>query len=456
MAFTNLYLIGGGAGSSDINAGSSIGAAQATTTNGNWNSGTGVFIAASGTPFAATTTSDYASVYVDAATVTTFVGKVTTVTSSTQITIDVATIKYGTAPSTSATGRSCTINGSWNSEIVLAATGLGTTTVPQSTKINIKQATYTITASRTISMAGATTTPLWFSGYHTTPGDLDNDTTNTLSKPIWAFNSTFRLTTSGTYQIWSGLTLTGAVANALWTHSGTRGTLSRVRSQNTSSSSAAVALVISGGSSRCVYSYFSTPTTATTTGTISVSGTPVTFIGCTSEGGGLAGWNIPGVNAVLKECIGLSNTGAMVLATTGLLQMEDCTISNCTSDGVTISGVPSIGSYIVGCLFRKIGSNIGINNTSGTNSANVYRACNGFYSCTTQESGFGDSPAFFPQTLMTDPCVSDSNLTPVPGSPSALSNGFPGIFENESFSSYQDIGAVAIAGGGGYTPQVFS
>lgn len=440
MAFVNFYLVAGGAGSADINAGSSIGAAQATTTNGSWNSGTGVFIAASGTPFAATQVGDYASVYVDGATVTTFVGKVTTVTSSTQITVDVATIKYGTVPSTSATGRSCTINGSWNTEQVLAAGGLASTTVPQSTKINIT-GNLTTTATRTISMAGATTTPLWFSGYNTTPGDLDNDTTNALAKPIWTLGATFLLQATGAHQWWSSLNVVANRNSAAWQTQGTGFLMVRTRIENTSSGSNAFALDVTNNTGqRYAYCWFKVPATATGSGNVVVGTGLVSFVGCVSDGGGKAAYDGSNQSPEYLACVALNGVVGF-LSTTSRLAILNCTISNISGDGVKSTGTPSGGSIVVGSLFRSIGG-YGINNASGTNTNLVIRTCNDFYSCTSgAENGFGDSPAFFGQTDLSDPVTSASDMTPVSGS-NARNNGFPGIFENQSYSSYPAIGAV--------------
>ena len=108
MAWGEFYIDPSG---SNLNAGStSATSATSTTTNGSWNRGTGVFIAASGTPFAATSIGDWASVYPDANSTTPFVGQVTATTSSTQITISTTT-KFGTAPTTAGTGISCKIGG---------------------------------------------------------------------------------------------------------------------------------------------------------------------------------------------------------------------------------------------------------------------------------------------------------------------------------------------------------
>lgn len=440
MAFTNFYLIAGGVGSADINAGSSIGAAQATTTNGNWNAATGVFIAAAGTPFAATVVGDYAAVYVDGAAVTLFVGRVTTVTSNVNITVDVATIKYGAAiPTTSATGRSCTINGSWNTEQVLAAGGLATFVVPQSTKINIK-GNLTFAAARIISIAGSTTVPLWFSGYNTTPGDLDNDTTNTLAKPIWTTGANL-LTCSGTYQMWSSVSVVGNRSGAATTFSGSNQRFIRLRVENISANAAAFAATQNSSNNIYDSCWFKAPATGTTTAVFSMT-TGASMRGCIFDGGGLAGLGSAATIPILRYCIFLNNPIG-ILATTGVSNIEGCTFYNCTTDGIKWSGAPGAGSFITGCIFVSGSSATtnGINNASGTNTGNIYRSCNDYYSITNPEVGLGDSPSFFGQTESISPVTSATNMTPVPGS-NALIHGFPGIFEDQAFSSYLDIGAV--------------
>lgn len=458
MSFTNLYLIGGGAGSSDINAGSSIGASQAApTTSGSWVNATNTFVATGGTPFGATVIGDYVSIYADGATVTTYSAQVTSVVSNVSVILS-GTIKYGTAPTDGPANRSAVAGGSWNSEIVLAATGLGTFTVPQPTKINIKQATYTVAASRTISIAGATTTPIWFSGYNTTPGDLDADTTNSLAKPILALSATFIFTLSGAYQIWSGVSVTGNRSGTIWSMSGSNCLAVRCRFENTSTNAAAIAFTFGATGGRLAYSWCKCPATATTTGVVQIGGASATCVGVVADTGGIAGFNAAGNTSALVRCIGLNNTGAGILATTAGLVVVDCTIYNATVDGLKWSSTPVTngGHVVVGTLFVS-GSNTmtnGINNASGTNTSNVFRSNNDYFNVTNPEVGFGDSPAWFGQAESLSPVISATNMTPIAGS-NARANGFPGIYETETFSSYQNIGAVQQLAGGGFAGGVF-
>lgn len=448
MSFTNLYLSAGLSGASDVNAGSTTGgAAVYTSTSGNWSTVTNQFTPTDGsTPASSIAVGDYVSIYVNAASVTTFVAQVTVVAAGVNgaITVD-ATIRYGTPPTTNSGARSLKAGGTWNSEIVLAATGLASTTVPQSTKINIK-GNLTIAANRTISMAGTTTAALWFSGYNTTPGDLDNDTTNTLAKPIWTFNATFGLNTSGAFQVWSGLSVVAAVTNPAWQASGNPMILSRIRVENTSSNAGARGLVVNGFNVRVQYAWVKLPATATSNAVIEAQGQIGLFVGVTAEGGGLASFALVGASATpnaFYECVSLNSGGSgwRVTNASQWLTVINCTVSNAVTDGVRWTATPGAGSAVMGSLFRTCGG-YGINNASGTNTGNVDRACNDFYACSQgQEFGFGDFPAFFGQTDSSDPVTSATNMTPVVGS-NARNNGFPGIFENETFNSYADIGAV--------------
>jgi len=84
MAYTEFYC--DASAGSNLNGGSPIGSPYPLTyTNGNWNSGTGVFTVASGNPSTdGVQAGDFAAVYLDGASAPTgYVGRVTGVTSTT-------------------------------------------------------------------------------------------------------------------------------------------------------------------------------------------------------------------------------------------------------------------------------------------------------------------------------------------------------------------------------------
>src|SRR5439155_4988747 len=106
-------------GGSNLNAGTRTGnttvpgtSANLTYASGTWVQSTGVFTVASGNPVNdGVAAGDFASVYPDAATVTPFVGRVTT-RDATTITVSL-TAKMGTAPVDGTTNTTLKIGGAW-------------------------------------------------------------------------------------------------------------------------------------------------------------------------------------------------------------------------------------------------------------------------------------------------------------------------------------------------------
>ncbi len=453
MAFTNFYIDASG---DNLNAGSvKAAAASLTYAGGTFVRATGVFTVASGAPDAdGVTVGQWVSVYTTSGAVAaTCVGQVTA-RDATTITIDTTKIVgLTTAVSETAAATTAKVGGSWLNEIVLAATGLGTFTAPLTLPMKINIAgNITITASRTISCAGAATAPLWFSGYNTTPGDLDNDTANSLAKPVWTVNSTFSITSSGAQQTWSGISVVGNRTGTIWTQSGANPALVRLRVENTSSNAGAIAFTANVSTCLAAYCWFKVPATATTTGCVSLSNT-AKFIGCVAETGsgtGASGFSGAATSAhVFLNCVVLNGVNGFSFSTGGG-QFIGCTVYNTSGDGLRWTGTPT-ASTIIGCLFSTCGG-YGINQGTGTNVNNlVFRSCNDFYACTpSPENGFGDSPAWFAQTDGSAVVTSGTDMTPVVGS-NARAHGFPGLFENQAYSSYQNIGAVqqvATTGGG--------
>lgn len=161
----------------NINAGDNA-VTAVTTTNGAYTRGAGAggtdrFVAASGTPFATAVANTFVSIYADGATVTTFVGRITAVNSSTSIDIGLTAIA-GTRPSDAATGVSATIGGMWKGPNGTSAfpfsfmAGVLMNAASDRPRVNLKNtSSYAVTAAMTHSTAG----PITWQGYTTTPGD---------------------------------------------------------------------------------------------------------------------------------------------------------------------------------------------------------------------------------------------------------------------------------------------
>lgn len=172
MAFQEFYC--DYATGANINAGDDK--TLVTSTNGDWgNAAANRFTAASGTPFSGVAVGDYASVYLDGATLAVYIGRVTAINGG-GASLDISsTIKAGTAPSTGATGRSCTVGGKWkgpnaaeNFPFGFVAGTMTKVTTNEIPRVNLKNGTsYLISGAITHGATG----PVVFQGYTTTPGD---------------------------------------------------------------------------------------------------------------------------------------------------------------------------------------------------------------------------------------------------------------------------------------------
>lgn len=175
MAFTEFYCQSGG---SNLNAGSTnSNSAAYTSTNGGWNAGTGVFTPTDGSNSSSTVSvGDFASVYLDAATVGVFIGRVTAVQNATNGTVTVSlAAAVGSAPGTLASGRTIKVGGAWKGPnaasgfpFSLAGFGNNKDASSHQARVNMKNdASYSISVA--ITMGGGST---WVTqGYSSSVGD---------------------------------------------------------------------------------------------------------------------------------------------------------------------------------------------------------------------------------------------------------------------------------------------
>lgn len=161
---------------SNMNGGSDTNTSPSySATNGGWNSGTGVFTPTSGNPSASgVSVGQFAHVFADGSTTPTFIGRVTSVNSTT-VTVS-TTVKVGTAPGTSGTGISINVGGVWkgpngtNNFPFGLVTGALVNSSSDPTFVNFKNnATYFVTAA--IAHNVGTGTVHYFSGYTSTVRD---------------------------------------------------------------------------------------------------------------------------------------------------------------------------------------------------------------------------------------------------------------------------------------------
>lgn len=168
MAFTEFYC--NASTGSNVNAGSTTGAAALSLTGGDWVSATGVFTKTGA--ITGVSVGDFAAVRVDAATVAARIGRVTAVTANT-ITIS-TTAGSGSLADQTATC-SVEVGGVWKGPNAAVGfplnfiTNACTNSSADTVRVNLKNnATYSITAEvLRSSLAG----PIVFQGYTTTAGD---------------------------------------------------------------------------------------------------------------------------------------------------------------------------------------------------------------------------------------------------------------------------------------------
>lgn len=306
-------------------------------------------------------------------------------------------------------------------------------------RVNVKAGTYAnTTTDRTFATAGTTTAPIWWRGYNTTIGDIDSD--NALTKPAWTF-TTGRVIVSGAHQLFSNLDISGAqTSNGQIRVTAGVLTFDRCRIECTAANANGRAVFNDSAAMVMTACYLKATTTATDV--IAESGNALHLSGCTVIGG-TNGVNLSSGPLVMTACTvrGAGSYGVLS-STSNLLHLANVTVRGSGSDGVRLTSLPSTNIHMIhSCLFASNGG-YGVNNSSGTNTSFVRMSNNDFYSNTSgTTNGFGDTPSLREQTEGSDPNTSSTDLSLVSGA-SAKATGLPGAYENESYTSYLDIGGV--------------
>lgn len=394
----------------------------------------------------------YASIYLDAATSAVFVSKITAVDAGgTYIEVSKTANKLGTAPTAGATGRSCKVGGAWGDFAALVSSLFTAQTVDQSTRINIKAGTYSNgNNNRILNLTGTATNPVWYRGYNTTPGDLDDY--SSLTKPVISCSgNSSQYYVNRSYNTLTGLDFTGNAAAAIVILND-QVTLHRCRVTNTNANSASVALSILNPYCTLTFCRFVSTSSANV---VSLTGNQAVFIyGCVFTGG-IAGILNPGNGSsfIVVKCVfrSLSGSGISCSNVTAMPVMfvQDCTFYGCGSDAINIAGPATTNrAWIINCNFWSI-TGYGINAAGGTQGY-IFRAGNDFGSCSSgAENGFGDSPgapgvsgaSFGSQNETSNPWTSTTDMTPRVDS-LAHQMALPRTFEYEPYNTYADVGAV--------------
>lgn len=184
--FTEFYCNSAG---SNLNAGSTCAdtggsnSAIYTSTNGSWSTSTNIFTPTDGTnPVASgVAPGQFISIYNDGASVAVYIARITAVTNAANGPITVSsTVIYGAAPTTSATGRSVKVGGSWlgpNGASIFPFGLIGNIAnlvnpASDMVRVNVKNdQTYSLSVALVVSSLSAGTPSAVMQGYSSVPGD---------------------------------------------------------------------------------------------------------------------------------------------------------------------------------------------------------------------------------------------------------------------------------------------
>lgn len=373
MAFTEFYC--NASTGSNINAGDLAASGVVTSTNGAYTQGGGaggtdLWAAAAGTPFSGASAGQFVSVYADAATLTTFIGRITAVNGG-GASVDISlTAVAGTRPSTVANGKTATIGGAWLGPNAAVGFPFNFTnifnlrnTTGNFPRVNFKNnATYNITAAISHDQSGSMT----WQGYSSTAGDggkfiIDGGTTGTSYALLTLTCSTNQ-------------TKTNTLVDAILQNNGATGSASGlVFATSMGPDSAAIRVCVNnvrgtginafgatgGGTLYQCEAYSCNQSDTSTLGGIAAT-TNGSISYCLSHGNNRTGFLLNN-QCIISNCIAASNTGRGMSTPDGFgLYMSNCDIYNNGTDGFffTCSGsYPNFtyGFYVINCNFVKNG-----------------------------------------------------------------------------------------------------
>jgi hypothetical protein len=362
--WTELYCQSGG---SNLNGGSdNSNTAKYTSTNASWNQGTFVFTPTDGSnPVSAgVAVGDFASIYLDGATVGVFIARITAVVNAANGAITVSfSANAGASPGTLATGRTIKVGGAWKGPN--GASGFPLTLTPginrlqnvagDLARLNLKNdATYSVSAT-----IGSQLGTMMAQGYATAPGDGGKATLD-----IGAIDNVILQTAAGnafyTDLIFSTSATTGSsnlVIDALrsnWFRCIFHGARQ-------------AGLILSGGSAtECEAYNCNRSNTAGVGGFVqgSVGGSLIRCYSHNHIGSNADGFVIQSlsylINCIADTCGG---KGLRTTSFSGLLFINNSDFYNGSSDAISIPSGNSAMVFIENCNFIK-NAGAGINNAS--------------------------------------------------------------------------------------------
>lgn len=402
MAYTEFYC--NASTGSNVNGGSDPGTVTYTSTNGNWD-GSSIYTPTDGSNpvTAGVKVGQFASVYIDAATVAVYIARVTAVTNAANGTITLSTTAHaGTAPTSSATARSIKVGGAWkgpnaavNFPLAVSGTALqnATDSSTDGVRINFKN-----NASYSISSPIATTgfiSNIVLQGYSSNPGDGGKATFDGSANAITIMTDNAQSDTWIDF-IFSSSATSGLVNN--FVAGGQNQTLLRVISHGArvsgivTTTSSLLATLIECETYGCNLS-----NTASRGGTDIFSGTSVLLLRCISHdnvGNANSGFTSKITSTCFFNCVAFNNGQhgfAHLSGGGGVSVFENCDTYNNTGDGINIAADTLLDFlWIENCNLIKNGGK-GINNTAATSQFTQGFVYNCGYGSGGQANTAGDS-----------------------------------------------------------------
>ncbi len=387
MAYTEFYCQSGG---SNLNAGSTTSnTALYTSIHGNWVNATGVFTPTDGVnPVSAgVTTQMWASVYVDGASESVSIGRITAVTNATNGAITANSSRIGTKPANQTGTATMKVGGAWlgpnaasGFPLTLATYGANVDSTSHMSCLNLKNdQTYTMTASFAVATGGAV---YLVQGYTSSVRDGGKAT----------FDGT---TNTGAIMTDTGIA-GGTWVDIIFTTSISSGATDLVASTRAAlfqrcvfKGSRQSGFITTGGGvlTECEAYGNCTANTANTAG-FKTTGA-ATFIRCVSHDNTVGGFFCSGTGTTSSfiNCISDTNASGGMSISTGGAYVGNCDFYNNTTDAILI-GTGAAGSlWIENCNFI-LNSLAGIDNQSVVNFGFAY---NCGYGSGTQANGGADT-----------------------------------------------------------------
>jgi hypothetical protein len=271
-------------------------------------------------------------------------------------------------------------------------------------QINVKAGLYTLAADLTFGGYAATvpstTAPIWWRGYKTTIGDLDDIVTLTRVQQtdlprIYADTVSDQVIISGVHQTFTGIAFSGVTTDADGLLSITGGNIRFVGCQleNTQANSASnVFRAKTAGPVNFYYCRIKATTTAAINARMDITGA---MDHCWITGG-IIGLQL-GAYSTLSHCVldGYTTTGISCAAAAGLFTIDFCNFYGTTSTAISIGTVPTTGHVsITNCLFSGLtgagtAMTTAISAASATNGVTAWS--NQFWNVTTRQINLAEN-----------------------------------------------------------------